>query len=121
MKKRPNLIPDHELTQELHEIYYLVEKHPLHKLIPSGFYGSPGFAENGTFVRGDEGKHVSVTLGVSYVFYHKTWTCHITITDADDLIFSYWKPFTLEEWEKALKMYNDLYLFDPALLHEDFY
>lgn len=120
MKKRPNLIPIHELSEPLHEIYYLVGKRPLHKLIPSGFYGAPGFAENGTFVRDDEGKHVSVTLGAGYDLYYKTWTCSVTIVDADDLIYTYHKPFTLEEWEKALKIYNSMYLFDPALLHEDF-
>lgn len=113
--------PVDELSEPLHQIYYLVDKRPLHKLIPSGYFGSPGFSANGTFISGDEGKHVSVTLGVTYSYPAKWWTCRILIRDGDDMFYLYEKPFTLEEWETALKIYNDLYMFDPALLHEDFY
>ncbi len=121
MKKKPKLLPIDELSKELHEIYYLVGKRPLHKLIISGFYGFPGFASNGTFTTEDGEKHLSITLGVGYRWSEKQWECQMTIIDGDDFIYSYWKPFTLEEWEKALKIYNDLYIFDPELVTEFFH
>ena len=113
-----NLLPLDALTGPLHEIYALVGKHPLHKLIPSGLYGSPAFAANGTFISNDEGKHLSVTLGVGYDGLSKKWTCRITIMDADDLIHAYWRPFVLEEWNKALTIYHALYMYDPELITE---
>ncbi len=32
------------------------------------------------------------------------------------MIYCYWRPFTLEEWGKTLKIYNDLSMFAPALV-----
>ena len=113
-----NSLPHGELTGELHEIYYCVGKYPLHKLVPSGYLGSPGFAEDGTFVRGDEGKHVSVEAGVRYDFSKKEWYCYIQIHDADDMYYDYMAPFTVEEWRKAVALYNSLYVVDTELLSE---
>ena len=117
-KKPAQVVPTHQLSEELREVYYLVGKYPLHKLVPSGYLGSPGFAENGTFVRGDEGKHLSVTCGVRYDWYYMSWYCFVQIIDADDLIYDYNRPFLIEEWNKTLELYNALYIIDSELLSE---
>ena len=115
--KRDNpAIPYHELSTKLHEIYYAVGKYPLHKLVPSGYLGAPGFAENGTFVSGDEGKHLSVTCGARYDLYYRRWYCFIQIRDADDMYFDYMRPFTVEEWSKALELYTSLDEIDSETL-----
>ena len=111
-------IPIEQLSDELREVYYAFGKYPLHKLVPSGYLGSPGFAENGTFIRGDEGKHLSVTCGVRYDWYYMSWSCFVQIIDADDLIYDYNRPFLIEEWNKALELYSSLYMIDSELLSE---
>lgn len=112
----PKDAPISELTDSLRQIYYLVGRYPLHKLVPSEYLGAPGYAKNGTFVSEDEGKHLSVRLGASYDYWQHSWYCWIKVTDADDLVLDYYKPFTLEEWTKALALYDSLYMISTELL-----
>lgn len=109
-------VPTEELSQELFDIYSCVGKYPLHKLVPSGLLGSPGFSEEGACVRGDVGKHLSIRAGVRYDLHCKNWYCFVSIRDADDLDWDYNRPFTIEEWKKAVVLYNSLYFVDSDLL-----
>ena len=116
--KKSHDIPVHELSEELQNIYYCVGKNPLHKLVPSGHLGFPGYTPYGMFTRNEEDeKHLSVRLGVRYHVGSRQWYCYITVTDADDLIFSYSTAFTVEEWKKSVDLYNSLYMIDTELLH----
>lgn len=118
MKKTLLGPPVEKLSQELRNIYYCVGKTPLHKLVPSGYLGSPGYTSYGTFTREDEGKHLSVKLGVRFDPVREYWYCFIHIIDGDDLFFSYVRDFTLEEWMKAIELYDSLYIIDSELLSE---
>jgi hypothetical protein len=111
--------PIEELSDPLRQIYHCVKNKPFHKLVSSGWLGSPGYAVNGTFLIADTSdKNVSVVLGVRWDAYYKKWSCYITITDGDDFIRHLWKDFTFENWNYLLKIYNDMYLVHPDLLEE---
>lgn len=116
--KRNLIVPTDELAEPLRQIYYLVGKHPLHKLIESGYLGAPGYTELGQFNSRDEGKHLSVRLGANYDFYYKQWFCWIRITDADDLHLSIHKEFTEQNWTELMSIYTSLYIIDKELLCE---
>lgn len=96
-------------------------KYPLHKLIPSGYLGSPGFTSYGEIFHPDNDtdesfKHLSVICRFIYEPLAKIWEGQVLVQDADDMVYSLRKPLTRNTWEELVDVYETLDYIAPEKL-----
>ena len=96
-------------------------QYPLHKLIPSGYLGSPGFTSYGEIFHPahaaeEASNYLSVLCGFIYDPIADRWDGQVLVRDADDLVLSLRKPLTRATWDELIDVYETLDYIDGDCL-----
>lgn len=76
----------------------------LAQLVPSGYYGSPGFTFDGATNREETGNHLMVRLDIWES--SGAWHAVFGIYDGDDMCIQVWRPLTWGNWRALVSLHQ---------------
>lgn len=118
MKRRQEPEPE---DARLREVLFCVRE-GLRKLVPCQ-WGAPPYDRFGAVARDQAtAPYLVVSLRPWYSIGYKAWRCQITIADGDDFLLQRCRPFTWEDWQEQVTVYDQITAFDTdmfSLLEEE--
>jgi hypothetical protein len=59
--------------------------------------------------------HLVVDLHAWYSTHKQTWICSLSIADGDDFLLQRFRPFTWEDWQSQVDLYDQVTSFDDDM------
>jgi hypothetical protein len=112
--------PEQPTDERLREVLYCIRE-GLRKLVPCA-WGAPPYTRYGS-MNSDHSAHYDpeaksylvVSLRAWYARTEKAWVSQLLIQDGDDFLLQRWSPFTWEEWQKLVDLYDQVTSFDSDM------